>query len=140
MSSEKGEIPVVALLIPSSWRSRLLSSEAERELAAVAVVRSVGGPVVTVDELSLLLNNAVACVTGWGTPSLSEDLLASHPTLQLVAHTAGSIRKLVPASAMHGGLRVSHAAAVIADAVAELVVSQALLGLRHLHDVDRAMK
>lgn len=63
-----------------------------------------------------------------------------HPTLQLVAHTAGSIRRLVPVPAIERGLRVSHAAVVIADAVAEFMISQALLCLRRLHEIDWAMK
>lgn len=95
---------------------------------------------ITSDDVSELLDGAVACVTGWGTPPFGEDLLTEHPKLRLVAHTAGSIRSLVPPTAIERGLRVSHAAAIIADAVAELVISQALLGLRRLHETDRAMK
>jgi phosphoglycerate dehydrogenase-like enzyme len=37
-------------------------------------------------------------------------------------------------------LHVSHAEAIIADAVAEFVTSQALLCLRRLHEIDRDMK
>lgn len=133
-------LPVVAVLIPTSTRGRILPAEAERSLADVAEVRSAAGPVVTSEDVPELLDGAIACVTGWGTPSLGEDLLAKHLTLRLVAHTAGSIRSLVPATAIERGLRVSHAAAIIADAVAELVISQALLGLRRLHEIDRAMK
>jgi phosphoglycerate dehydrogenase-like enzyme len=82
----------------------------------------------------------VACITGWGTPPLSADLLAEKPTVGLVAHTAGSIRNLIPVDLMEGGLRVSHAAAIIADAVAEFVISEALLGLRPIHEINIAMR
>jgi phosphoglycerate dehydrogenase-like enzyme len=46
----------------------------------------------------------------------------------------------VPLDRVADGPRVSHAASIIADAVAEFVVSQALLGLRPLHELDRGMK
>jgi phosphoglycerate dehydrogenase-like enzyme len=140
MSQSGLDLPVVALLIPALWRERILSPEAERELAAVATIRGIAGSADPADDLSALCDQAVVCLTGWGTPPLSEELLAANPTLQLVAHTAGSIRRLLPAAAMKRGLRVSHAAAIIADAVAEFVVSQALCGLRHLHEIDQAMK
>ena len=133
-------MPTVAVLIPSAMRERILSGAAMRDLAAIGRVRSAGGPQVTAGDLPALLEGATACLTGWGTPQLGEDLLANLPTLRLVAHTAGSVRRLVPPTAMERGLRVSHAAGVIADAVAEFVISQALLGLRSLHEIDRSMK
>lgn len=121
-------------------REQILSAEAERDLATIGRIKSVIRPEVMTEDLPELLEGAAVCVTGWGTPPLGEELLVDHPTLRLVAHTAGSIRRLVPLGVMQRGLRVSHAAAVIADAVAEFVISQALLGLRQLHEIDRSMK
>lgn len=135
-----GKTPVVAILMPYGTRAHMLSPEAERELAAFARVRAPAASGMSRDALERLLDGAVACLTGWGTPPLDEALLNAAPDLRLVAHTAGSIRKLVPLEALDRGLRVAHAAPVIADAVAEFVVSQALLGLRPLHEIDRSMK
>lgn len=132
--------PIVAVLMPAHMRKRILSSAAMKDLRAFARVRVCSESALTDADVAALLDGAAAGITGWGTPALSADLLADHPDLRLVAHTAGSIRNLVPVAAMERGLRVSHAAAIIADAVAEFVVSQALLGLRPLHEIDRAMK
>ena len=132
--------PTVAMLMPSSIREHMLSPEAERQLASFARVVSPPGPELSADDLPALLGGAVACLTGWGTPPLHADLLARSPDLRLVAHTAGSIRRLVPRAAMECGLRVSHAAAIIADAVAEFVIAQTLLCLRRLRELDAAMK
>ncbi len=71
---------------------------------------------------------------------MSEDLLACRPSVRLVAHTAGSIRHLAPLDLVARGLRVSHAAGIIADAVAEFVIGTVLLGLRQLHEIDRGMR
>lgn len=132
--------PVVAVLIPEPMRQEILSAEAEALLADHATVISNPGGKPTVDQLPQLVEKAVAVITGWGTPSLTGEVLAVAPNLQLVAHTAGSIHKLVPAEAVRGGLRVSHAAAIIADSVAELVIGQTLRRLRHLDTMDQRMK
>jgi phosphoglycerate dehydrogenase-like enzyme len=132
--------PAVAVLLPAAMRRQILSPAAERQLASFARVVEPAGPAVAERELPELLAGAVACLTGWGTPPLADELLLGCPELRLVAHTAGSIRRLVPPAALERGLRVSHAAAIIADAVAELVVAQALLCLRRLHEIDRAMR
>lgn len=132
--------PIVTVLIPSPMRGRILSAESERDLASFAHIANPQPGPINEEDLPSLLDGAVACVTGWGTPPLTAELIAGHPSLSFVAHTAGSIHRLVPVGAMENSLRVSHAAAIIADAVAELVISQALLCLRQLHEIDRGMK
>ena len=137
VSSDK---PIVAILIPEATRKKVLSPEALEDLASFARVRLPNGSSLTTDQLAPMLDGVVACITGWGTPPLSAELLADKPNVGLVAHTAGSIRNLIPVDLMEGGLRVSHAAAIIADAVAEFVISEALLGLRPLHEIDGGMR
>jgi phosphoglycerate dehydrogenase-like enzyme len=139
-SGPRGGPPIIAVLIPTGMRERMLSNAAEVELATIGRVVGAGRPVLASEEMPALLEGAVACLTGWGTPPLSQDLLANRATLRLIAHTAGSIRRLVPVEAMQQGLRVSHAAAIIADAVAEFVIGQAILGLRQIHQLDRSMR
>jgi phosphoglycerate dehydrogenase-like enzyme len=128
--------PIVAVLIPEPMRHAILSPDTEQDLASFATVASGSAP----DQLAEVLDGAVACLTGWGTPPLSDDLLRHNANLRLVAHTAGSIHKLVPSTALARGLRVSHAAAIIADSVAELVLGQTLRFMRSLDKIDNEMK
>lgn len=132
--------PPVAVLMPEKTRVSILSPAALETLAELADVRLPTGALLMPEDIPALLDGAVACITGWGTPPLRTDLLAQAQNLRLVAHTAGSIRKLVPLELMGQGLRVSHAAGIIADAVAEFVVIAALLGVRPLHEIDRGMR
>jgi phosphoglycerate dehydrogenase-like enzyme len=132
--------PVVAVLIPVPMRGRILDAASEEKLGGLATVVDAADGKPTAESLPELLAEAQAAITGWGTPSLTVDVLARAPQLRLVAHTAGSIHKLVPAEAIEGGLRVTHAAAIIADAVAELVIGQALRHLRSLDQMDDRMK
>jgi phosphoglycerate dehydrogenase-like enzyme len=132
--------PVVAVLIPVPMRGRILDAATERKLASFATVVDAADGKPTAETLPALLANARAAITGWGTPSLTPDVLIQAPEFGLVAHTAGSIHRLVPAGAIEGGLKVTHAAAIIADAVAELVIGQALRHLRSLDQMDDRMK
>jgi len=132
--------PTVTVLIPDPTRAQVLAPAAERRLTSFAEVRSPGEAPPERWDLGGLLTGATACLTGWGTPPLSEPLLAALPRLRLIAHTGGSIRRLVPAAAMRRGLRVSHASAFIAEAVAEMVVLQALMHLRKLDKMDHAIR
>lgn len=132
--------PVVAILMPEATQRNILSPDALDLLASFAQPRLPRGAGIGPDDLPALLDGAAACITGWGTPPLTTEILANAPDLKLVAHTAGSIRNLVPVAAMEQGLHVSHAAGIIADAVAEFVISEALLGIRPLHDIDRGMR
>lgn len=133
-------LPKVSILLTPARREQVLAPEAERQLASFATIVVPQGTTLAAEELPALLDGAVACVTGWGTPPLSDGLLARFPELRLVAHTAGSVRRLVSLAALEQGLRLSHAAAIIADSVGEFVISQALLCLRQLHEIDRDMK
>ncbi|MGB3331045.1 MAG: hydroxyacid dehydrogenase [Thermomicrobiales bacterium] len=130
----------VAVLIPMPMRGRILDDTSEARLDAMAEVIAAPDGVPTSEALPSLLNGARMAITGWGTPPLTADILAGARDLELVAHTAGSIRRLVPPEAIEAGLHVSHAAAIIADAVAELVLGQTLRYLRNLDQMDARMK
>ncbi len=75
-------------------------------------------------------------VTGWDSPRLPEPV-RGRP--QLIVHSAGSIRGLIPKSMITAKLRISHAPSGMARSVAELCLYYTLALLRDLHLVDRAM-
>src|SRR5581483_11284632 len=85
--------PKVAILLSPTRREQVFSAEAIKQLASFATVAIPAQPELTVSELPALLDGAVACLTGWGTPPLSDALLARCLNLRLIAHTAGSIRQ-----------------------------------------------
>jgi phosphoglycerate dehydrogenase-like enzyme len=129
------------MLIPASRQAEVLTSAAQARLRDLAEV--IGGDQEAAEiaaDLPGLLAAADACLTGWGTPPLTEEALAGATRLRLIAHAAGSVKRLVPPSAFARGVVVCHAASVIADAVAEFTILAILLGLRRVHEMDRAMK
>jgi phosphoglycerate dehydrogenase-like enzyme len=129
----------VAVLLTAATRAMVLTPENERRLDALANVRWADGPPDTWD-LPELLEGAVACLTGWGTPRLGDDVLTKAPDLGLVAHSAGSIRNLLPQEAVGTRVTVCQAAALIADSVAEFVIAQILAWQRELHLLDTGLR
>lgn len=131
--------PTVAVLLPEKTRRQVLSADAERRLSEVADCRWAAGDAGSWD-VDALLDGAVACLTGWGTPPLGAETLLTHRDLRLVAHTAGSVRRLVPQEVVGTQVTVCQAAALIADSVAEMVILQILSSLRELHRMDAGLK
>ena len=102
------------------------------------VVRGDGTSDEIAADLPELLENADVAVTGWGAPPIPAELFG--PRLKLVAHAAGSVKRLVPEEVVARGVVVSHAASVIADAVCEFALGLILVGLRRPHEMDAAMR
>lgn len=78
------------------------------------------------------LAGAQGCITCWGTPGFTEEMLAALPDLKLIAHAAGSVRALVPASYFASGRRVTSNAPVIAEDVAQTTLALILTSLKQL--------
>lgn len=131
--------PKVTVLLTEHARDLVMTDEAWHRLQAVADIVVASGPPGEWD-LSALVGDSVACLTGWGTPALNEEILDHAPALGLVAHTAGSVRHLVPPNVIGKRIAVCQSAAVIATSVAEMVVLQMLTALRELHLLDRGMR
>ncbi|WP_293864789.1 hydroxyacid dehydrogenase [uncultured Alsobacter sp.] len=133
--------PTVAVLLTPEFRAKMLSDAALERLGGLAELRMTQASALTRADLPALVADADIALTGWGTPPLSAELLAAHPRLRLVAHSAGSIRRLVPLDAIENGrIRVTHSAHAIAAAVSEFVVAEILMHLREPHRHDAGMK
>jgi phosphoglycerate dehydrogenase-like enzyme len=133
--------PRLLLLMPEPRRSEVFSAEALARLRALGDLTAPEGDTTALTaSLPELLGESEVAVTGWGAPPLLPDLLASASRLRLIAHSAGSIRSIVPIGAFERGIVVCHAADVIAEAVCEATLLLILTGLRRFHEMDRALK
>jgi phosphoglycerate dehydrogenase-like enzyme len=82
--------------------------------------------------------DADVLVTGWGSDLLPE--VRGDGRLQLIVHSAGTIKKIVPRALLADGVRLTQASQTMARSVAELALFSTLSLLRHLHPVDRRMR
>lgn len=74
-------------------------------------------------------------ITGWETPQVTSDVLDRLPALELVMHSAGSVRYLLPPDTWDRGIRVATAAASNNQFVAEYTAAQIMLSLKGVHKV-----
>jgi phosphoglycerate dehydrogenase-like enzyme len=76
------------------------------------------------------MKDAEIVVTGWGTEPISEAMLDCAPGLQLLCHSAGSIKHLVSNRFAELGIRVTSAAPALAVGVAEYAFGLMLMSMK----------
>jgi phosphoglycerate dehydrogenase-like enzyme len=85
------------------------------------------------EAVAAALGRAQVLVTGWGVPplaALAEWTPDSSP-LRLVAHSAGTVKRLLPVEALERGLLVTHANESLAEAVAEFTLGAIIVAWRN---------
>jgi len=131
---------IFVLLRPSLYQE-LFPHDADRALRELGrVVFHDEERNLTSDELAERIPGFDIVVTGWGTPPFTDEVLAAADRLRLIAHSAGSIKHMLPPAVFERGITVTHAASAIAPAVAEMSLLLTLLMLRKVHKLDRMLK
>lgn len=80
------------------------------------------------------------CVTGWGSPQITSEVVERADALELIAHTGGSVATIASEATYDAGIRVVSANDPMAEFVAEHVLGTMLAARRRIPDFDRAMK
>ncbi|GGP52822.1 hydroxyacid dehydrogenase [Saccharothrix coeruleofusca] len=121
-----------ALLVMSRETMRVQFGAAE--LARLRELAGVGDPLVTDElrspEVRSRLAEVEVLLTSWGCPPLDEAVLRAAPRLRAVLHAAGSVRGHVGDAVFDRGLRVTTAAGVNAEPVAQYTVAAVLWALK----------
>lgn len=91
-------------------------------------------------ELAELIPGMDVCLTHWGCPQFSDEVLERADRLKLIAHAAGSVGNLVTDPVYERGIVVCSANSIMAKEVAEGVLAYFLAGLRLIPQHDRGMK
>ena len=94
----------------------------------------------TWQELAARIAGFDAVVTGWGSPTFTGEVLAAADRLRLIAHSAGTVKAMLPPAVFERGIAVTHAASAIAPAVAEASPMCCLLLLHQARRRDRALR
>lgn len=88
--------------------------------------------IVTPAYMLEILKGADASITCWRTPPFTDEMLSRLPTMRLVAHAAGSVKNLVPASFWSSGRRITSNAPIIGEDVAQTTLALMLTSLKQL--------
>ncbi|MFN8496000.1 MAG: hydroxyacid dehydrogenase [Caldilineaceae bacterium] len=133
--------PNIYVLLRPTLYQELFSHEADRTLRTLGQLTfHPNESNLSSAELAQRIGPFDAIITGWGTPEFTDEVLDAAPRLKLIAHSAGSIKKMLPPAVFDRGIAVTHAAVAIAPAVAEMTLLLILLSLRQVHKLDQAMK
>ena len=82
--------------------------------------------------MAQLLSDADICVTGWGCPTLDNNVISGASRLKLVAHTGGSVAPIVSNDLYERGIIIVSGNELFADSVAEGALAYMLAGLRRI--------
>lgn len=93
-------------------------------------------------ELAENIKGMDICVTHWGCPRFTREVLENAGDLKLIAHAAGSVANIVTDEVYARGIKVCSANTVMARYVAEGILGYILAGLRMIpqHDMDMKVK
>lgn len=133
--------PRVLSLVGPTLRRELFTAEAERALAELADVTWTPDDVRwSPERLQAGLRGYDGLITTWGVPRITDEMLDDAPDLQVIAHSAGSVKFLVGEEVLRRGVRVSSASVAMAPAVAEVALIMTMMALRHIHEFDKGMR
>lgn len=94
----------------------------------------------TEEEVLARVSDVDACITTWGSPRFTPEVVAAAPRLKIIAHAAGTVKPFVSEPVFARGIVVTSAGVVIARYVGEMALMLSLACLRKLTRFDRSMK
>jgi phosphoglycerate dehydrogenase-like enzyme len=117
---------LVATCIGEQWARSVLDDAARARIASAARVISFDGrdTIPAHAEVTVL-------VTGWGSPTLTDEVLDGLPALELVLHAAGTVRGIATPALWERGIRLATAASANAVPVADFTWAQVVLSLKN---------
>jgi len=86
----------------------------------------------TQDELKENIKGIDFCITHWGCPKITEDVLQNADRLKMVAHAAGSVAYMITDCVYEKGIKVCSSNDIMAEYVAEGVLAYILSALRSI--------
>lgn len=133
--------PRVLVLLRPSLYATLFPQSVDRALRRVAeIVCNDQEHNPSSVELAAQIPGFDAVITGWGSPPFTNLVLDAADHLKLIAHSAGSIKSMLPRAVFERGITVTHAAAAIATAVADMSLMLTMLMLRHAYRHNDTLK
>jgi len=131
----------ILVTLPDSLRHQLVPSDVERRLNALDTATwNDSDEQFTPAELREALAGVDVCVTGWGTPRLTESILADADALELLAHVGGSVGAFASDALYERDVTVCSAIETMAPFVAEGILAHLLAALRDLQGFDRDLR
>ena len=136
-------LPLVYLaLSPELAEGLFLEPQLDRLHSVAQVERWMGPGRPPLETVTDALRRAQIILTGWDTPSLTPlaEWTPQSFAARLIAHTAGTVKQLIPVQALERGLLVTHANDALAESVADFTLGAILAARRQMFTSAARMK
>jgi len=90
---------------------------------------------VTPELAAELLKNADGCITGWGSPCVTPELLKTAPKLSIICHSAGTVKPYVCDAVFERNIAVTTAAPRIGQDVADYTLGIILTSMKNMMEL-----
>lgn len=130
----------ILVTLPDELRDSLVTDDVEERLEALGDVHwnETGGQF-SEAMLRERIDGIDICVTGWGSPKLTNEIVDAAGDLRLVVHIGGSVAPIASEALYDRGIPVCSAVHEMAPYVAEGILGMLLASLRELPRYDAAL-
>lgn len=123
----------ILVLPPPRLRCDLFAPEVEARLQRLGnVAASPNDRNYSSEELADLIPGTDGCITSWGSPQFTPEVVEKADSLKIIAHAAGSVKGLVTPSVFDRGIAVCSSQPAMAVSVAAMTVAMMEIMLRNV--------
>ena len=138
---ERKEKIKVLVTVPKLLLEEISRPEDRDRLEEFAeVIYNDKGRDLTQEELREMIRGVDGCITSWGSPRFTKEVLENADRLKVIGHAAGSVKPYVTDEVFKRGIVIVNAADVIAISVAEFALAMILNCLRRIPEYVYAVR
>ena len=131
----------ILVLPPPKLRADLFEPSVEARLNALGEV--IANPTdnnYTSEELADLIPGMEACITSWGSPKFTDEVVVRADSLRVIVHAAGSVKGLLTPSVFEKGIAVCTSQPAMGISVAAMTVAMMEIMLRNVVNLASAIR
>jgi len=132
---------ILVAMADNSIRSTFIPPEVEKKIELLGNVSwNTTSNALSAEELKLRIKDSDVCITGWGCKCFDRNVLEGNQSLRLIAHTGGSVARIVSDYLYEKGIRVISGNKLYSESVAEGVIAYMLASLRDISFYSNEMQ
>ena len=131
----------ILVLPPPKLRADLFEPSVEARLNALGeIIANPNDRNYTSEELADLIPGMEACITSWGSPKFTDEVIARSDSLKVIVHAAGSVKGLLTPAVFEKGIAVCTSQPAMGISVAAMTVAMMEIMLRNVVNLASAIR
>ncbi|MCD6231533.1 hydroxyacid dehydrogenase [Candidatus Aerophobetes bacterium] len=124
--------PRISILMSLEMTQNIISKEDYTRLKEFSNLNPEIPQKINEESTKKVIKGAEGCISGWGTPRLTKEILDEAPNLKIIAHSAGSIKGIVSEEVWRRKITVTSAASALGIGVAEFTLGIMLTTMKRV--------